>query len=60
MKKLLVDEAYSKYTLTSIAYEAGFNSKSSFNSVFKSTTGMTPSEYKEAYLRDQLQKGPKS
>ncbi len=59
VKKLLVDEAYSKYTLTSIAYEAGFNSKSSFNSVFKNSTGMTPTEYKEAYLEEQLGKQPK-
>jgi len=47
VKKLLLDPAYQKYTLTSIAYEAGFNSKSSFNSVFKDLTGKTPTEYKE-------------
>jgi AraC-like DNA-binding protein len=29
----------------SLAYEAGFNSKSSFNHYFKKTTGCTPSEY---------------
>lgn len=50
VKKLLVDKTYSKYTLTSIAFEAGFNSKSSFNSVFKSATGMTPSQFKDAHL----------
>jgi AraC-like DNA-binding protein len=33
------------YTLTSIAYECGFNSKSTFNRVFKSTCGVTPSEF---------------
>jgi AraC-like DNA-binding protein len=52
VKKLLADEDYSKYTLTSIAFEAGFNSKSSFNSVFKMATGMTPSQFKEAHLRN--------
>ena len=52
VKKLLVDEAYSKYTLTSIAYEAGFNSKSSFNSVFKNATGMTPSQFQQSHLGD--------
>ncbi len=53
VKKLLVNGDYSNYTLTAIAFEAGFNSKSSFNSVFKNSTGMTPSQYKEAYFRDQ-------
>lgn len=33
------------YTLTSIAYDCGFNSKSTFNRVFKSTCGVTPSEF---------------
>ena len=51
VKKLLVDEDYSKYTLTSIAYEAGFSSKSSFNSVFKNATGMTPTQFREAHYR---------
>ena len=57
VKKLLVDEAYSKYTLTSIAFEAGFNSKSSFNSIFKKSTGMTPSQYKDSRLRDLDESG---
>ncbi len=50
VKKLLTDEAYTKYTITSIAFEAGFNSKSSFNSVFKTATGMTPSQFKDAHV----------
>jgi len=50
VKKLLIDKNYSKFTLTSIAFEAGFNSKSSFNSVFKTATGMTPSQFKDAHL----------
>lgn len=33
------------YTLTSIAYECGFNSKSTFNRVFKQSCGITPSEF---------------
>lgn len=33
------------FTLTSIAYECGFNSKSTFNRVFKSICGVTPSEF---------------
>lgn len=35
-------------TLLGIAFESGFNSKSSFNSIFKQKTGMTPSEFKKS------------
>lgn len=41
------DPAYRNYTLLAIAFESGFNSKSSFNTIFKSATGMTPSMYRE-------------
>ncbi|WP_346819819.1 helix-turn-helix domain-containing protein [Rapidithrix thailandica] len=34
-----------KYTLLSLAYECGFNSKTSFNRNFKNITGQSPSEY---------------
>lgn len=47
VKSLLKDKDYQKYTMTAIAFEAGFNSKSSFNNVFKEIAGMTPTEYKE-------------
>lgn len=36
-------------TLLCIAFDSGFNSKSSFNTLFKKITGMTPSEYREVY-----------
>lgn len=34
-----------KYTIISLAYDCGFNSKSSFNKQFKKNTGQTPSEF---------------
>jgi AraC-like DNA-binding protein len=34
-----------KFTLLSLAFECGFNSKSSFNKYFKKVTGQAPSEY---------------
>jgi len=34
-----------KFTLLSIAYDCGFNSKATFNRVFKNVTGITPGEY---------------
>lgn len=45
VKERMVDPAYKHLTILAIAYDAGFNSKSSFNTIFKQKTGMTPSEY---------------
>lgn len=44
-KKLLKDP-HSKLSILGIAYESGFNSKTSFNTTFKKLTDQTPSEYK--------------
>ncbi len=35
-------------TLVGLAYESGFNSKSSFQRIFKEATGMTPKAYKKS------------
>ena len=42
------DPAYDRLTLLGIAYESGFNSKTTFNRVFKEMTGKTPVEYKNS------------
>ncbi len=44
-KEKIKEGQYQAYTLTSIAYECGFNSKSTFNRVFKLNCGITPSEF---------------
>jgi AraC-like DNA-binding protein len=49
VKKRMVDPAYKHLTILAIAYDAGFNSKSSFNTIFKQKTGMTPSEYLKSF-----------
>lgn len=45
LKTKLKENANSNYTLLSLAYDCGFNSKSSFNATFKKHTGLTPSQY---------------
>jgi AraC-like DNA-binding protein len=46
-KRLLLDEKSRNYTILSIGYEAGFNSKTTFNTVFKKFTGFTPTEFRD-------------
>jgi AraC-like DNA-binding protein len=41
------DPKFNNYTILAIAMDAGFNSKTTFNSFFKNQTGLTPSEYRE-------------
>ncbi|MGU3377009.1 helix-turn-helix domain-containing protein [Chryseobacterium sp. M5A1_1a] len=43
----LLKETNSKLSILGIAYESGFNSKTSFNTTFKKLTGQTPSEFKK-------------
>ena len=46
-KQLLLLQGEKEMSILDIAFEVGFNSKSSFNSVFKKQTGMTPSFFKK-------------
>lgn len=48
VKKKLTDPEFEKYSILGIAFESGFNSKSTFNKIFKEETGMTPSEFKKS------------
>ncbi|QTE38951.1 ABC transporter permease [Mucilaginibacter gossypii] len=41
------DPDYDRYNLLGIAYDSGFNSKTSFNRVFKEITGQSPASFKE-------------
>jgi AraC-like DNA-binding protein len=47
-KRLAMQPQNSRYTLLSLAFECGFNSKTSFNRNFKKITGQSPS----AFLRE--------
>lgn len=46
-KRKLEEPESEKYSLLALAYDSGFNSKTSFNIIFKKQTGMTPSQFRE-------------
>ena len=46
-KELLVKEKMNKLSMLGIAFESGFNSKTSFNTTFKKITGQTPSDFRK-------------
>lgn len=46
-KKQVLDPSNSKLSLLGIAWDCGFNSKATFNRVFKQLTGKTPGEYRQ-------------
>ena len=50
VKARLDDPKFENLTLLGIALDSGFNSKSAFNRVFKSFTGLTPSQYKSSSI----------
>lgn len=45
VKEKLMDPGFKNYTILGIAFECGFNSKTTFNRIFKKVTGITPTEY---------------
>lgn len=47
VKEKIKEGEADKITILAIAFECGFNSKSSFNNVFKQISGLTPSQYKK-------------
>ena len=49
-KKLVAQPNSQKYTLLALAYECGFNSKTSFNRHFKKLTGQSPSEFTDQLI----------
>ena len=50
VKAHLKDAKFDHYSILGIGLEAGFQSKSTFNAVFKKMTGMTPTQYKKVQL----------
>ncbi|MBV6655045.1 MAG: AraC family transcriptional regulator, partial [Mameliella sp.] len=46
VKRRILDPAYDHWSLLGIALDCGFNSKSTFNRIFKKFTGYTPRAFK--------------
>ncbi|MBO0322264.1 AraC family transcriptional regulator [Muricauda sp. CAU 1633] len=46
-KERFENQSDPKETILEVMFDVGFNSKSSFNTIFKEKTGLTPSEYKK-------------
>ena len=46
-KKMLASNQYDHLSILGIAFEAGFNSKTAFNTSFKKSTGLSPKEFRE-------------
>lgn len=54
VKARMANPDFENLTLLGIALDSGFQSKSSFNRVFKNKTGQSPSEYKKSLSQEVL------
>jgi len=54
-KHLLADPKRVEHKIASIAYDAGFNSLSTFNDIFKKHTGITPSQYRKIPIKQSVE-----
>lgn len=50
-KRLLLDERLQHLNILAIGFEAGFNSKTTFNTTFKQVVGMSPVEFRKQQLK---------
>ncbi|HAA13835.1 MAG TPA: hypothetical protein DCE41_19945 [Cytophagales bacterium] len=53
LKEQIMDPVNQKFTLIGLAYNAGFNSKSSFHRAVKKHYDLTPGELKERLLQEK-------
>lgn len=53
VKELLISPDSEKYTFITLAENAGFSSKSSFNAIFKKMVGVPPSVYQKQHLNNK-------
>ena len=50
-KRILLNPKLQHLSMVGVAFEAGFNSKTTFNTTFKKITGLTPTQYKKGKLQ---------
>jgi len=50
-KKQVVNPKNKHFSILALALDCGFNSKASFNRIFKNTTGQTPSEFRSNFIK---------
>ncbi|RYE27252.1 MAG: AraC family transcriptional regulator [Sphingobacteriaceae bacterium] len=55
VKQLMLSGQYRQLNMLGIAYNAGFNSKTTFNTVFKKETGLSPTQFIQTLKADSLQ-----
>ena len=48
VKQMINNPDFNHFSVLGIAFECGFNSKTSFNRIFKEETGHTPTSYKKS------------
>lgn len=58
-KELLISDSYNKLSVLGIAFDSGFNSKTAFNTFFKKTVGVTPSEFRKNQSEGNFIEGEK-
>lgn len=56
VKRRIMDGEAEKYNLLSIAFDSGFQSKASFNRIFKQKAGVSPSEFVKQVSASELTK----
>lgn len=54
MKVKLRDPQYHHYKIEQIAFDTGFNAKSTFQAAFKKFTGLTPSQFRKKAKKTDL------
>src|SRR6185503_2829883 len=57
-KLMLTNPKDRKITVLEVLYQVGFNSKSSFNTLFKKYTGLTPTAFRKEQQKEPLHPPP--